>query len=390
MASIKSAQRDKGEVFVARVRLPGGKVATKTFPGQKEAERWAAIMEGDKARARLPANMTDARTKFGEYAADWMQTRHLRERTAGLYADLLKRFIGPTFDNVMLSRITAQMVRRWHAAMLNDDEREGRTHNQTAKAYRLLRTILGTAVSDGILASNPCQIRGAGLEHAEERPIIEPAEVFALADAIDKRYRVLILVAGFMGLRRGELLALRRKNVDILHRTLTVERQAIKVGANTRVETAPKTKAGTRTRPIPPFLVAEIEAHLAKYTPADKDALVFVGDRGGPLSTSTLSDAWYAARDAAGIERVTLHDLRHASGTFMAWTGATTRELMAHLGHSSSAASMRYQHAATSRAEELAKRLDVLAIAARDEPREAPTPITRAKSATKKKNGRSA
>lgn len=389
MASINAEQRQKGTVYVARVRLPGGGTITKTFDKEKDAGRWAAILEGEKARHRLPPNLTDGRLKFSDYSKEWLATRQLRERTRDLYDDLLTRFIGPTFDNVMLSRISPQSVRRWHAACLAADDAAKRSHSQTQKAYRLLRTILNTAVSDGILSTNPCQIRGAGVEHAAERPIIEPAEIYRLAGAIRPHLRALVLVAGFAGLRRGELLALRRRDVDLLHRTITVERQAIKVGKN-RVETGPKSRAGARTRPMPPFLAEELERHMDAHTPVGKESLVFVGEKGGPLSTSSLAEAWDEARTKLGLTNVTLHDLRHASGTIMAWTGATTRELMEHLGHSTSAASLRYQHAAASRAEELAQRLDAIGVAARDEPTEAPTPIDRAKSATKTKNRRPA
>ncbi len=67
---------------------------------------------------------------------------------------------------------------------------------------------MGTAVEDGIITKNPCVIKGAGIERAPERPIATIAQVFALADAIDPRYRLALLLATFGGLRLGELLGL--------------------------------------------------------------------------------------------------------------------------------------------------------------------------------------
>lgn len=84
-----------------------------------------------------------------------------------------------------------------------------------AKAYRLLRAILNTAVEDGLIRRNPCRIKGAGIERSPDRPVLTVTQVYALADAIGPRYRVLVLLATFASLRWGELAALRRYDVDL-------------------------------------------------------------------------------------------------------------------------------------------------------------------------------
>lgn len=86
---------------------------------------------------------------------------------------------------------------------------------------------------------------------------------------------------------------------------------------------------------------------------------MFIGKLGAPLGQVSLQADFERARKATGITQYTLHDLRHAAGTMAAWTGATTKELMARLGHSTPQASIRYQHAARTRDEEIARRLDV-------------------------------
>jgi len=112
-------------------------------------------------------------------------------------------------------------VRSWHANLL----RNGPGASRAAKCYRLLRAILSTAVEDGFLTANPCTIKGAGVEPADERAIPTVAEVYALADGVHPRYRALVLTAAFAGLRRGELLGLSRSDIDPLHRTVTVSVQ---------------------------------------------------------------------------------------------------------------------------------------------------------------------
>src|SRR5215467_10474812 len=92
-----------------------------------------------------------------------------------------------------------------------------------AKAYRLLKAIMNTAVDDGLIRRNPCRIKGAGQEKSPERPVLTIRQVFDLADVIAPRYRALILLAVFGSLRWGELAALRRRHIDLTSGTVRVE-----------------------------------------------------------------------------------------------------------------------------------------------------------------------
>jgi hypothetical protein len=88
----------------------------------------------------------------------------------------------------------------------------------------MLRTILNSAVRDGILAINRCNIEGGGVERSPERPLIDAEVVFDLADPTDPRYRALILLIAFgPGSRKGEFRAYRRHHVDLLHGRIRTE-----------------------------------------------------------------------------------------------------------------------------------------------------------------------
>jgi integrase len=145
-----------------------------------------------------------------------------------------------------------------------------------AKCYRLLRAILNTAVEDTHLVANPCSIKGGGIEPAEERAIPTIDQVYALADRVSPRFRAMVLLAALGGLRRGELFALTRRDVDLLHRTVDVsfQRQESKGGA--ALVGSPKTAAGRRTLALPDGFAVELKAHLEQWTATDPDALVFV------------------------------------------------------------------------------------------------------------------
>src|ERR671932_929560 len=97
-----------------------------------------------------------------------------------------------------------------------------------AKAYRLLRAILMTAVDDGLLARNPCRIRGAGSEPTPERPVLDLPQVLRLAAEMPAPLNLLVLVTTFGSLRWGEATALRRMEVDVAVGTLAVRGTLVK------------------------------------------------------------------------------------------------------------------------------------------------------------------
>jgi integrase len=100
--------------------------------------------------------------------------------------------------------------------LASDAARRRGVDDRAAKAYRLLRAILNTAVrEDGLIAENPCRIPGYDKEDSAERPVGTVPLVLTLADLIERRYRALVLLAAFTGLRWGELVALRASDVDL-------------------------------------------------------------------------------------------------------------------------------------------------------------------------------
>lgn len=285
----------------------------------------------------------------------------LRVRTRELYRGLLDRHILPELGAVELSKLSPSKVRSWNAQLLGPS---GPGASTAAKAYRLLRAMMRTAVVDEVILRSPCQIERAGVERSAERPIATVAEVTALADAIAPRFRCLVLLSAWCGLRRGELLGLQRKDLDMLHGTVRVERAMHQLVNGTLIVGPPKTDAGRRTVAIPPHVLPEVTSHLDRYTAARPDSLVFTGEKGGPVRPHVLQKAWVASKTATGLGHLHLHDLRHAGNTWAAATGASTKELMARMGHSNSAAALRYQHATADRDRAIAEALSAMALPA--------------------------
>ncbi len=174
-------------------------------------------------------------------------------------------------------------------------------------------------------------------------------EVFALADAVRPRYRALVLLAAFSGLRRGELFGLRREHVDLDRGTVTVALQRQQLARGELIVGPPKSDAGRRTVALPAEALASLAAHLAQYTGPEPGAWVFTGDKGGPLREGVWQHEWARARSRLGLGHLHFHDLRHGAATMAASTGAGVKEIMYRIGHSSPQAALRYQHASARR-----------------------------------------
>jgi integrase len=208
---------------------------------------------------------------------------------------------------------------------------------------------MATAVEDGLALTNPCTIKGAGSEPAAETEIPSVAQVHELADTIDPRLRCFVLIAAFVGLRKGELLGLRRSDIDLDAQFIDVREQRQSLWSGRQIVGPPKTDAGRRTVAIPSTLVDDLRDHLDTYSQPGDDGYIFTGVNGGRLSPAVWTTKWTEARHKVGVEHIRLHDLRHLSGTLAASTGGGTKELMHRLGHASPRASLRYQHATRDR-----------------------------------------
>lgn len=165
-------------------------------------------------------------------------------------------------------------------------------------------------------------------------------------------------------LRRGEILGLRRRDLDFLHGTLAVTLTRTKTMAGATGIKAPKTEAGKRTIAIPSNIVVVLKAHLDSNVPSDPGSPVIVGEKGGPIRPQVLAKAWSKARTSVGRPDLRLHDLRHTGLTWWAQAGATVPELMRRGGHASHAAALGYQHATEDRDRLIADTLAGLATAA--------------------------
>jgi integrase len=328
--------------------------APQTFRTKTDADRWLAQVQADLSRGTwLDDNL--GRRAFGEYAKAWLRDN---PKAGPRYQETCLRNLRlhmTALADLPLRAITPAVVREWYAAALRGNG--GRTSIQ--QSYRFLRAVMNTAVRDGAIIKNPCNIPGAGTDRAKERPVASPAQIISLIEAITPRYRAAVLLAAWCGLRRGEVIGLLTEDVDLEARIVYVRRNRIELlETPVAFDADPKTDAGRRPVSIPPHVLPFLAQHMTTWAGTNR---VFIGRDGRPMRGDAVRQAFDRARRKTGMSGFRYHDLRHTGQTLAAATGATTKDLMRRLGHASPAAANRYLHAVEGRDAEIASALSDLA-----------------------------
>lgn len=349
--------------------------APDTFDTKTEADTWlsevrASINRNEWIDPRL------AGQSFKAYALTWYEGHisNLAPKTQTLYADLLDTQLLPMLGALPMNDITPLVVKRWRnelvktfaARTASGDMPNKRSTGKTriSQAYRLLHTIMAEAVRDEVIRHNPCVLKGAAQVTAVERKPATLAELDVIAANMPERYRALIYVAAWSGLRFSELAGLRRADVVLVagrngttFYRLNVDKQTYRIGRTLYDGVDTKTEAGRRVVYLPDFLTSVLMEHMAEYTGLDNAAYVFGTRNGTPMMNNSVGKMFRRAREAAGRPDLRFHDLRHTGATIAAKAGATTKELMQRIGHSSMRAALIYQHATEEDDLQLAERM---------------------------------
>jgi len=247
--------------YDVRYRDATRKVRTKTFRRKIDAETFAVKVEADLDRGEW-INPDDGKVTIGEYAPGWLRARPrpLRPRTLDDYASILDRHIYPTFGRTPLSKIATSDVRAWHSGLLATTGR-----SRAAKAYRLLRAILGTAADDDLILRNPCRIPGAGEDPTPARPFLTDDQVADVVAAMRDDLRLLVILAAGCGLRLGEALALRRRQSTCSAHGVLVEEQTHERKEGTDTPLRLRARGGCRRSRSPRVSLPRSEAHLRAF-----------------------------------------------------------------------------------------------------------------------------
>ena len=289
--------------------------------------------------------------------------RPIRPSTVALYLKLARLTIDTAPIGAMpLAHVSPEAVERWHTDM--------GTHSPTQRgnAYQLLRSVMGDAVEDGLIERNPCRIKGAGKPAPKHQGVALTVDqlVGYYAAIRPEQYRPALMIAAWGSLRSGEVRALRRCDVTDDGRVVDVKRTLSRVHVKGEpgvwVIGPPKTEAGKRTIALPEIAAAELRRYLEQWDQqhTDRQRLLWTGGDGGPLHDQVMREAHKRGAQAIGQPTLTVHDLRRTGATLAAQSGATTKEIMRRLGHTTAAVAMLYQVADDVRDAAIARRMDEL------------------------------
>ena len=313
----------------ARWRAPDGNSRCQTFTRKVDAEKHLAAMEHSRHNGQY-VDPGRGRLLFGDWWTDWMTTSaiELRPSTVARNESYGRSMILPAFEASQLNRIDYEAVQRWVSTL----SASGKAPATVGKAFQLFGGAMRAAVRARRIPNDPTQgVRLPKVERKEMR-YATPAEVATLAEVIAPRYRALVLLGAYGGLRFGELAGLRLSRLDLMARRVDVAETLVEVRGHHHFG-PPKTRAGRRSVPIPRVAAVALEEHAAEL---DEDALVFTAPEGGPLRVSQFRRrVWNPAVDAAGLAPLRIHDLRHTAVAFWIAAGASPKEIASRAGHAS-------------------------------------------------------
>jgi integrase len=360
---VRAVQRKGGIAYEARYTDSSGRQKQRTFTTPTAARQFLESAR-TKVREGTYVDPRPKKVRLGEVAASYFSARQtaLRPTTMAMNASLYRTHVEPAFGKRHLSSIHLDDVQQW-SNRLSTTHAPGTVH----AAVNLLKRILAHAVDRGLLLVNPANRVVLPARDTTERRYLTPDQVAALADAVPARYRALILMAAYTGLRWGELAGLKARNLNLLRRQITVAEILVEVNGHHSFG-PPKTKESRRTLALPGFLVEELAAHLASFPP--NEDVMFTSDTGALLRRSNFARrVWRPATQKANLEGVNFHVLRHTAATFMIAGGADAKKIQRRMGHATIRMTYdTYGHLLPEADEEVAAGLEDLWRAAEPEP----------------------
>jgi integrase len=320
----------RSQRWQVRYRDPTGRERSRTFRKRTDADAFLVTIEADKVRGTW-LDPNHGLIPFGEWWARWHAGRvNLRPSSRNRDDSYWQSFIAPTLANEPIGAIRPDLLRGWIAHLLD----RGAAPATIRKAAQLVKAALEAAVDDGLIGSNPARKLPLPSIPPTEMRFASTNEIRRLSEAIDRRWRVMVLTAAYTGLRMGEITGLTVDQVNLLGRRLTVTKQLTE--SNGHIEFGPvKTQASRRTVTLPRFLCDELAQHLTDYPPSH-DGLVFQAADGGPIRRSNWRRrVWIPAVKEADMAGFRFHDLRHTHAALLIAQGEHPKVIQSRLGHAS-------------------------------------------------------
>jgi len=320
-----------------------GKRVRRCYYGTTQAE---VLDRLTKARSDLKLGLSVAsdRQTVGDFLAHWLEGSakpRIKPRSYERFAELIRLHIGPSLGRVHLEKLTPVHVQR----LLTQKRQDGLAAQTVVSIRNVLRTALNQALRWGLISRNVATLVDVPRIERPAVRVLSAEEANHLLDAArGERFEAVYSVGLALGLRRGELLGLTWRDVDVDGAQLRIIRSLQRIGGKLQL-TETKTPKSRRTVPLPQYAVRSLRAHRVRqieerlasgsdWKDGDMD-LVFANRTGGPIEPVNLHRAYKRLLSKAGLPSIRFHNLRHSAASLMLAQGVPLKTIQEILGHSS-------------------------------------------------------
>jgi integrase len=289
-------------------------------------------------------------------AADFLErwlthmTTQVDARTHLGYSEKVRANITPLLGHAVLTKLRPDQIEAAYTTALTSGRRNGSgglSPRTVHHMHRILKQALKQAVKWKLLVINPCDaVDPPKVEKKEMKTYDMPQTVCALNEMRQTRFLIAYLLAAMCGLRRGEIGALRWKNVDLDTGAIRVVQTARQIG--TEVSYKPVKNAKGRPVALSPIMVSELRAHRARQMQemlrlglkVSGDSFVYAQPDGSPIKPGSITNEWKRLVAKHALPHIRFHDLRHTHATAMLASGIHPKIAQERLGHSSISVTM--------------------------------------------------
>lgn len=374
---MKRGRAKKGIVYISKRILPPSKHHDKPttryyviseVDGQKRYHGGYSLHNAQEKKRQLLAQITQGTfgieeiesPLFGDYYEKWLSRKRseLRPTTIRSYENSYEKYIGPYFDQMQLSEVTPEIVQKF----VDSINTNGLTARYIRGIYGNFRSCMNTAADLEVIEKSPCTGR-IMLPPVPRKKItyFGPSDVWKLANASQHPYKALFAVLAFTGMRVGECLGLRCKNVDFESGLIRVEHTWDSRGAGELRE--PKTKSSIRSVEMISVLGHLLRGYADELGDVNPEAFLFPApkDPSRPRSYNTVVSAYKSIIKDLCLEYHNIHSLRHSFASIAISAGLNIITLSRNLGHSSPDVTLRvYAHEIEETVPQAMEKLDTL------------------------------
>ncbi|MDX3695962.1 site-specific integrase [Streptomyces europaeiscabiei] len=332
--SIYQRASDKRWVGSVWVQTTSGKPKRVYAYGRTRAEVHEKLTEL-KAKAAQGIQTADKNWLLGDHLDRWLAAyiEPIRKPTTyDLYESNIRRYLKPDLGHIPLKKLSVSSLQQY----LNQQRANGKSARKVQTLREILSSALTWAMKEELIARNVATLVEVREDEVSEPTDFEPwtdqeARTFLKA-AVDHKWFPAFLISTLYGLRRGEVLGLRGKDIDFVNRRIKVRQQVFRARGSVQIGPV-KTKSGVRDLPLLE-VVGQVLLHWSGQDSLASDELVFTTSTGGPIEPQNYTRAFQRICARNQIRRIRLHDARHGTATLLADLNVPDKDIQRIMGHS--------------------------------------------------------